>query len=95
MLQSENINKQKVTPLRGVKKNIQTWALGCGKAVNKAGAINEYKTHWHKTNQDADYLTHEGEGNRWKQSGIRDDIRPGTQEEGQGTWNERGVALSK
>ena len=32
--------------------------------------------------QDADYLTHEGEGNRWKQSGIRDDVRPGTHEEG-------------
>ena len=31
------------------------------------------ETLWHKTNEDADYLTHEGEGNRWKQSGIRDD----------------------
>ena len=27
--------------------------------------------------------THEGGEHRWKQSGIRDDVRPGTQEEGQ------------
>ena len=75
MLQSENVNKQKVTHSRGIKKNIQTRDLGFGKAVNKAGVNDQYETHWHKTNED--YLTHEGEGNRWKQSGIRDDVRPG------------------
>ena len=30
-------------------------------------------------------------GNRWKQSGIRGDIRPVTHEEGQVTWNKRRV----
>ena len=44
-----------------------------GKAVNKAEVNDKYKTQWHKTNEDADYLTHEGERNRWKQSGISDD----------------------
>ena len=29
--------------------------------------------------------THEEGEHRWKQSGIRDDVRPGTQEEGQVT----------
>ena len=37
--------------------------------------------------------THEGGEHRWKQSGIRDDVRPVTQEEGQVTWNERRVTF--
>ena len=53
--------------------------------MNKAGVNDEYETLWHKTNEDANYLTHEGEGNRWKQSGIRDYVRQGTHEEGQVT----------
>ena len=44
-----------------------------GKAVNKAGVNKKYKTHWHKTNEGAGYLTHEEEGNRWKSSVIRYD----------------------
>ena len=54
-------------------------------AVTKGWGARRNETHWHKTNKDTDYLTHEGEGNRWKQSGIRDDVRPGTQEERQVT----------
>ena len=37
--------------------------------------------------------THEGGEHRWKQSGIRDDVRPVTQEEGQVTWNKRRVTF--
>ena len=37
--------------------------------------------------------THEGGRHRCKQSGIRDDVRPGTHEEGQVTWNERRVTF--
>lgn len=55
------------------------------KAVTKGWGAHRNETHWHKTNKHTDYLTHEGEGNRWKQSVIRDDVKPGTQEEGQVT----------
>ena len=37
--------------------------------------------------------THGGGEHRWKQSRIRDEVRPGTQEEGQVTWNERTVTF--
>ena len=50
-------------------------------AVTKGWGACRNETLWHKTNEGTDYLTHEGEENRWKQSGIR----PGTQEEGQVT----------
>ena len=52
------------------------------KTVMKGWGACRNETHWHKTNEDTDYLTHEGDWNRWKQ-GIRDDVRPGTHEEGQ------------
>ena len=39
------------------------------------------------------HYTHEGGRHRCKQSGIRDDVRPGTQEEGHVIWNEREVTF--
>ena len=53
--------------------------------VAKGWGARRNETLWHKTNENADYLTHKGEGDRWKQSGIRDDVRLGTDEEGQVT----------
>ena len=61
----------------------------------KGWGARQNETLWHKTKRDVDYITYEGEGNRWKQSGIRDDVRPVTHEEGQVTLNERKVKLSK
>ena len=40
---------------------------------------------WHGDRGRQRLYTHEGGEHRWKQSGIRDDVRPGTQEEGQVT----------
>ena len=34
--------------------------------VTKGWGAQRNETLWHKTNEDTDYLTHEGEGNRWK-----------------------------
>ena len=65
--------------------------MAMAKTVNRAGC-----TRWDERNTLATrtrLYTHEGREHRWKQSGIRGDARPVTQEEGQVIWKERRVAF--
>ena len=94
-LKQKDITNTKSHFFRGILNRKQNLAiLETNKAVNKAECTwqDERNTLATRTGEDKDYI-HMRE-QRWKQSGIREDGRPVSQEEGQVTWT-RGELLFK
>ena len=82
---------------RGIQRNRKTSLAIINKTVarlwNKTGGTWRDKILWQRDRGRHRLHTHQGREHRWKQSGIRGDVRPVTQEEGQVTWNKRRVTF--
>ena len=92
----QKTTKSKSLFSRGQKSDKQNKDNTYQDKVQDCGSGLRYTTWKTKYFGDTDrgrLYTHVGGEHRWKQSRIRDDVRPGTQEEGQVTWNERRVTF--
>ena len=90
------VTKKSLSTRQMNKQKYQQWIryLDQTRAVAKGGG-SRWNTLWHKTKGDADYKTHEGDGEQVETIRDRGNVRLVILEEGQVTWNERRVRISK